>query len=297
MNTAMGRRHKTKHKKKQMRAPRTPKSDSMAENTTITSTEIESEQTIDSAIEETKTVQTDNADVGKKTENEKNEVSESNNTDSVKKYLWSGALGSLITIVIIALVAFFIPGFRYSSYYVNEDPSQLMQMLSTNLSEQDSIYVATTYVEEMARRKDAIEDLLEQGVIVSSEDFASSLSGYYNALIAVLAAVLVILNLFGFFAWRSNAADALEQEKRKLSDAINDIDNRLERNLEEVLRKNQVVREKLETYIQRVIDQDNHLSDEEWDKIHMLLEKYKKKEVLLEIKADEQDNDGSIEEA
>lgn len=41
-----------------------------------------------------------------------------------------------------------------------------------------------------------IEDLLDQGVIVSSEDFASNLSGYYNALIAVLAAVFVILNIF-----------------------------------------------------------------------------------------------------
>ena len=55
-----------------------------------------------------------------------------------------------------------------------------------------------------------------------------------------------------------------------------------------------MVREKLEAYIQGVIDQENHLSEDEWNKIHLLLNRYKKKEVLMEIKADEKDNDGSI---
>lgn len=292
----MSHKHKKNQQKKKTRTLRAPQISAMAKNATISSTDVDNKQEINSSKEEAKSVQTDKENVLKNSESEEYKVSESNYNDSVKKYLWSGALGALVALAFISLVAFFIPGFRYSSYYVNEDPSQLIQLLSTNLSDKDSLYVAKAIVEETARRKDVIEDLIDQGVIVSSEVFASNLSGYYNALIAVLAAVLVILNLFGFFAWRSNAAEALEQEKRKLRDAINNIDNNLEKNLEEVLRKNQVVREKLETYIQRVIDQDNHLSDEEWDKIHLLLDKYKKKEVLMEIKSDEQENDGSIEE-
>ena len=211
--------------------------------------------------------------------------------------MWSGVLGALVTLSVGVLVAFIIPGFRYSSYYVNTDPSQLAQLLSTNLSEQDSLYVAKVIEDETTRRKDLIEDLLDQGIIVSSEDYASNLSGYYNALIAVLAAVLVILNLFGFFAWRSNAEETLGQEKQKLRDIINDIDSRMEKNIEEVIRKNQVVKEKLEVYIQGIIDQENRLSEDEWSKIHLLLDKYKRKEVLMEISEDEKDNDGSIEEA
>ena len=203
----------------------------------------------------------------------------------------------MVTLSVVVLVAFIIPGFRYSSYYVNTDPSQLAQLLSTNLSEQDSLYVAKVVEDETTRRKDLIEDLLDQGIIVSSEDYASNLSGYYNALIAVLAAVLVILNLFGFFAWRSNAEETLGQEKQKLRDIINDIDSRMEKNIEEVIRKNQVVKEKLEVYIQGIIDQENRLSEDEWSKIHLLLDKYKRKEVLMEISEDEKDNDGSIEEA
>jgi hypothetical protein len=213
-----------------------------------------------------------------------------------KKCLLSGVMGGMIVFILAILVAFFIPGFRYSSYYVNKDPSLLTKLLSTNLSEQDSLYVTKAIVEETARRKDLIEDMLDEGIIVSSEDFASNLSGYYNVLIAVLAAILVILNLFGFFAWRTNAEEALEQEKRKLSDIINGIDDRIEKNLEEVIRKNQVVREKLEAYFQNIIDQENHLNEEEWNKIHLLLNQYKKEEFLKKINADEKNNDGSIEE-
>lgn len=212
------------------------------------------------------------------------------------KHFCSGFLGVLVALMLLVLTAFFIPGFRYSSFYVNEDPSQLAQLLSLDLSEKDSVNVAKAIVNETDRRKDMIEDLLDQGMIISSEDFASNLSGYYNALIAVLAALLVILNLFGFFAWQSNATKALEQEKRKLSNEIDKIDNRLEKNLEEILRKNQAVKEKLQSYFQQLIDQDNYLNDDEWDKLRLLLEKYKKKEILQEINADEKDNDGSIEE-
>ena len=286
------KKHKTnKHPKKKKRTLIVPNNITMANKVAISPTEVDGQRTIDSG----KPVQPEITDTGKNTIGN-SRSSESNKKESLNKYLLSGVMGALITLALLVLVAFFIPGFRYSSYYVNEDPSQLSQLLTSNLSERDSVIVAKEIDAETARRKDMIEDLLDQGVIVSSEDFASNLSGYYNALIAVLAAVLVILNLFGFFAWRSNAAEALEQEKRKLSDEIDNIDNRLENNLDEILRKNQAVREKLESYFQRLIDQDNHLNDDEWDKLRLLLEKYKKKEVLQEIKTDEKDNDGSIEE-
>lgn len=267
----------------------------MAKGTNIVSTEFDESKTNGSTIENDKSAKIENCDAAERAENDKNKETDSNKHFR-KNCLLSGAFGALVTLSIVVLVAFIIPGFRYSSYYVNKDPSQLTQLLSTNLSEQDSLYLTKVIVEETARRKDLIEDMLEQGIIVSSEDFASNLSGYYNALIAVLAAVLVILNLFGFFAWRSNAEKTLEQEKRKLNDIINEIDDRMEKNIEEVLRKNLVVREKLEAYIQGVIDQENHLSEDEWSKIHLLLDRYKKEEVLIEICTDEKNNDGTIEE-
>lgn len=281
----MGRKI-NKDKKKKTRRVNILKSDIMVRDTTNGLTH-----------ENTKRVTADNNDADISPGNDNNNGADSNQYNLGKNCLWSGVLGALVTLSVVVLVAFIIPGFRYSSYYVNTDPSQLAQLLSTNLSEQDSLYVAKVVEDETTRRKDLIEDLLDQGIIVSSEDYASNLSGYYNALIAVLAAVLVILNLFGFFAWRSNAEETLGQEKQKLRDIINDIDSRMEKNIEEVIRKNQVVKEKLEVYIQGIIDQENRLSEDEWSKIHLLLDKYKRKEVLMEISEDEKDNDGSIEEA
>ena len=77
---------------------------------------------------------------------------------------------------------------------------------------------------------------------------------------------------------------------------MNNIDDRLENNLEEILRKNQVVKEKIQSYYSELLEESEQLTDEEWDKLHLLLAKYKKQEVLRSIKDDNDDiNDGEIE--
>ena len=211
-------------------------------------------------------------------------------------WLWAGAAGGCFVILVICLIAFVKPEFRHSNYYVCEDPSMLKELLTKDLNAADSMAITKAAQDEVARRKDAIEDLLEQKVIVSSEEFASNISGYYNTLIAVLSAILIILNLFGFLSWRSNANSSLEQKQRELDDTVNNIDDRLENNLEEILRKNQVVKEKIQSYYSELLEESEQLTDEEWDKLHLLLAKYKKQEVLRSIKDDNDDiNDGEIE--
>lgn len=211
-------------------------------------------------------------------------------------WLWAGAAGGCFVILVICLIAFVKPEFRHSNYYVCEDPSMLKELLTKDLNAADSMAITKAAQDEVARRKDAIEDLLEQKVIVSSEEFASNISGYYNTLIAVLSAILIILNLFGFLSWRSNANSSLEQKQRELDDTVNNIDDRMENNLEEILRKNQVVKEKIQSYYSELLEESEQLTDEEWDKLHLLLAKYKKQEVLRSIKDDNDDiNDGEIE--
>lgn len=210
--------------------------------------------------------------------------------------LCSGMVGAAFVVLIVVFVGLLYPGYRISNYYINEDPSALTELLSVDLSPADSTTVAKAIQEESVKRKDLLEDLLKQNIIVSSDVFASNLSGYYNTLIAVLSAILIIINLVGFFSWRSNANVSLEQKQRELDDTINGVGALLEDKIEEVLRKNQVVKDKIEAYIQEVVDQENHLTDDEWDKIHLLLDKYKKKEVLIDIEEDEKDNNGEIEE-
>ena len=213
-------------------------------------------------------------------------------------WLWAGAAGGCLVILVICLIAFIKPEFRHSNYYVCEDPSMLKELLTKDLNAADSTAITKAVQEEDARRKDAIEDLLDQKVIVSSEEFASNISGYYNTLITVLSAILIILNLFGFLSWKSNANSSLEQKQRELDDVLNKIDDRLENNLEEILRKNQVVKERIQSYYSELLEESEKLTDEEWDKLHLLLAQYKKQEVLRSIRDDNNDiNDGEIEEA
>lgn len=207
----------------------------------------------------------------------------------------NGAIGGMIVILVLVFLAFIWPGFRISAYYINEDPSLMLELLNANITEADSIALERAIQNESIRRQDLIKDLVEQKIIVSSEVFASNLSNYYNALIAVLAAILIILNLVGYFSWRSNANSSLEQKQRELDDAVKNIDDRLEKNLEDILRKNQAVKDRLQFYFRDLLDQREKLEDEEWDKLHLLLAKYKKEEVLKEIEDDNNDsNDGEI---
>lgn len=211
-----------------------------------------------------------------------------------RRWLWSGLLGGGIVLLVCLFIAIVRPGYRVSAYYINEDPSLLTRMLSTDISTADSITIEAAVQEETKRRKDIIEDLLDQKVIVSSEEFASNLTGYYNTLVEVLAGILIILNIIGYFSLRSNANSALEQKQKELDDVINNIDKKLEKNLEEVFTRNSVVKERIESIFGNLYDESAHLTDEEWEKLHLLLAKYKKEERLEEINAEDEQNDGEI---
>lgn len=221
-----------------------------------------------------------------------NEIVLTNSTQYIQhnnSCLWSGIISGGLVVLVFIIIAFLIPGFRVSTYYINEDPSLLTGLLTSNISYKDSINIEKSLQEEEIRRKDVIKDLLDQRVIVSSDVFASNLTGYYNTLVAVLAGILIILNIVGFFSWRSNANSSLEKKKNELENVINNIEKILEKNLEEVFRKNSVIKEKIQSVFEGLYDENAHLTEEEWEKLHLLLAKYKKEERLEEMNEDEID--------
>ncbi len=56
------------------------------------------------------------------------------------------------------------------------------------------------------------------------------------------------------------------------------------------------MKERLQSYIDKQLEQRETLSDEEWDKLHMLLAKYEKYEELRAINNDnDEKNNGEIE--
>ena len=210
--------------------------------------------------------------------------------------LWSGVTGALIMALVICLVLFIRPEFRYGTYYIYDDPSMLTQLLSTDLTPVDSVAINQAIQAEVNERKDAIQDLIDQKMIIPSGEFASNISSYYNTLVAVLASIFIILNLFGYFSWRSNANSSLEQKQRELDDVLNQLDDRLEKNLEDLLRKNIIIKEKIESFVRELLEQREMLDEEEWDKLHLLLKKYRIEENLRSIEDDDSEiNDGEIQ--
>lgn len=212
------------------------------------------------------------------------------------QWLWSGITGALIMALAICLVLFLRPEFRYGTYYIYDDPSMLTQLLSTDLTPVDSVAISQAIQAEENERREAIQDLLDQKMVISSGEFASNISSYYNTLVAVLASIFIILNLFGYFSWRSNANSSLEQKQRELDDVLNHLDDRLEKNLEDLLRKNIIIKEKIESFVRELLEQREMLDEEEWDKLHLLLKKYRIEENLRSIKDDDSEiNDGEIQ--
>ena len=68
--------------------------------------------------------------------------SEKSHTYRDLTWLWSGIVGAAVVVVILILLAIINPRFRVSGYYVNEDPSLLTEMLSSQMSSKDSIFVS-----------------------------------------------------------------------------------------------------------------------------------------------------------
>ena len=168
--------------------------------------------------------------------------------------------------------------------------------MSTDLTPVDSVAINQAIQAEVNERKDAIQDLIDQKMIIPSGEFASNISSYYNTLVAVLASIFIILNLFGYFSWRSNANSSLEQKQRELDDVLNHLDDRLEKNLEDLLRKNIIIKEKIESFVRELLEQREMLDEEEWDKLHLLLKKYRIEENLRSIEDDDSEiNDGEIQ--
>ena len=284
------------HRKKKKYSSKLNKRQKQQAKVEIQKSSIKSAESENTPIEQTK-------DMGEKIITQENQQTKKmgvppKETKKNKDLSWllSGGTGGCVVILFLCLIGFLKPEFRHSNYYICEDPSMLNELLTLDLTPADSILITKAALDEAAKRKDAIEDLLNQKMIVSSEEFASNISGYYNTLIAVLSAILIILNLFGFLSWRSNANTSLEQKQRELDDAVNTIDDRLEKNLEEILKKNQIVKERLQLYYNELLEQSENLTDDEWDKLHMLLAKYEKQEVLKAIENDNSEiNDGEIE--
>ena len=68
--------------------------------------------------------------------------------------------------------------------------------------------------------KDDLQSLCEQGKILTTSEFASNITGYYNTLVSVLVGLFVLFSVFGYLALN-------EKFKKELEEKENELENRL----------------------------------------------------------------------
>lgn len=65
-----------------------------------------------------------------------------------------------------------------------------------------------------------MQSLCEQGKILTTSEFASNITGYYNTLVSVLVGLFVLFSVFGYLALN-------EKFKKELEEKENELENRL----------------------------------------------------------------------
>lgn len=100
---------------------------------------------------------------------------------------------------------------RCQIYFVKDDRVEAT-LNKDSLDKKDWDYLRSYLGNDYKRQFEVLKSLQAERIIITPDQYASDLSDYYNGLIAVLAALLVILNIIAFFSLKTNAENELKSK-------------------------------------------------------------------------------------
>lgn len=65
-----------------------------------------------------------------------------------------------------------------------------------------------------------LRSLCEQGKILTTSEFASNITGYYNTLVSVLVGLFILFSIFGYYALNEKFKKELEEKKQGLEEQL-----------------------------------------------------------------------------
>lgn len=65
-----------------------------------------------------------------------------------------------------------------------------------------------------------LRSLCEQGKILTTSEFASNITGYYNTLVSVLVGLFILFSIFGYYALNEKFKKELEEKKQGLEERL-----------------------------------------------------------------------------
>lgn len=156
----------------------------------------------------------------------------------------------------IVLVASMMTG-NYNVSWAQEKPiicSDIDQVLSLtfntggSISPIDTVLIRARYLEEMR----------ENGQLLSSDEFASRITSYYDTLVAVLAGLFIVFSLTTYFSIKQSFETKFEDKRREIEDKQKELESQLSDNirneLKNMLRDSRQVRDDIVSAVTGVVD-------------------------------------------
>ena len=164
----------------------------------------------------------------------------------VKLSVITSIITSLFLFLFICVFLFWIKPIETIPYYVIKDNRVEKILDKKDISQKDFLYLKSSLGQDLKKTVNALEHLSASGIVISPEQYASNISSYYNTLIAVLSFLLVILNVFAFFALRTNAESELQY---RINNFESDMNNKLAKVVEDKLLDSETVHNRIQALL------------------------------------------------
>lgn len=127
------------------------------------------------------------------------------------------------------------------------------------------IFAKSRQVDTLAINTAFLKEMRENGELLSSNEFASRITDYYNTLVAVLTALFVLFTIVTYMTIRNKYEQRLEDKARKYEEKAGEIEKKQRQNIIEELRNMLNDSKKIDEEIKSAIG--GHIDDQMHEEI------------------------------
>ena len=135
----------------------------------------------------------------------------------------------LVLIVVVGMICLFLHGchspfkgentFIASPSYV-VDGNLYIKKADVKLDSARHLILKDDNVSQTNLLNNDLRSLCEQGKILTTSEFASNITGYYNTLVSVLVGLFILFSIFGYYALNEKFKKELEEKKQGLEERL-----------------------------------------------------------------------------
>ena len=144
--------------------------------------------------------------------------------------------GIALGYVVIAVLGIMITGMSLSvwakPYTYAKDTTKLVVVTDKT----QAVLATTKQVDTLAINTSFLQRMREKGELLSSEEFASRITDYYNTLVAVLTALFVLFTLVTYITFKTKFEAKFEDKARDLEDKQRQLEDKQRQKIVDELR-------------------------------------------------------------